>query len=279
MANVLITGGTGLLGPHLESASRSLGPTCVSGRSGGTYPCDLSNPGAARALIATTSPDYVFHCAALTDVDECEREPEKAKLVNSDAVRNLADALPDEALLIYFSTDQVYPDEEGPHGEADTGPVNVYGRTKFDGELAVLGREKGLVLRVNFFGPSLTAGRKSLSDWLIDNLAARNPISLFTDSLFSPLYIETLAQLAAEAAALGLKGAFNLGCRDGASKCDFALAVASHLGLSTEEARQEPSSTVANRAQRTKDLRMDVGCIEQALGRPMPTLLEEVARL
>ena len=279
MAVILITGGTGLLGPHLEAASKSLGRTLVSGRSGGEFACDLSDLGATRALIATTNPDFVFHCAALTDVDGCEREPQKAKSVNCDAVRNLSEALPDEVSLIYFSTDQVYPDVEGPHREADTGPVNVYGRTKFDGELAVLKRNKGLALRVNFFGPSLTPGRKSLSDWLIENLRARNPISLFTDSLFSPLHIETLSQLAVEAAASGLRGAFNLGCRDGASKCDFALSVASHLGLSTEEARPESSSTVANRAQRTRDLRMDVGRIEQALGRQMPTLSEEVARL
>tara|TARA_Y100001934_G_scaffold7188_2_gene9813 strand:- start:111686 stop:112525 length:840 start_codon:yes stop_codon:yes gene_type:complete len=279
VAIILITGGTGLLGPHLEAACKSLGRTIVSGRSGGMYPCDLSDPSATRALIAITNPDFVFHCAAMTDVDGCEREPRRANSVNCDAVCNIANALPVERSLIYFSTDQVYPDDEGPHQETGAGPVNVYGKTKFDGELAVLERDKGLALRVNFFGPSLTFGRKSLSDWLIDNLRARNPIPLFTDSLFSPLHIETLSQLAVEAAALGLKGAFNLGCRDGASKYDFALAVASHMGLSTDGASPEPSSTIANRAQRPKDLRMDVGRIEKALGRLMPTLSEEVARL
>lgn len=279
MANTLITGGTGLLGPYLEVASKSIGRTFVSGRRGGAYPCDLTDRIATRELIGATRPDFVFHCAAMTDVDGCETAPEIAKSVNCDAVRNLAEQLPDDAALIYFSTDQVYPDKEGPHVEPNTGPVNVYGGTKFNGELAVRERQKSLVLRVNFFGPSMTPGRKSLSDWLIENLQARREISLFTDSLFSPLHIKTLSQLSVEAAVSGLRGTFNLGCREGASKCEFGLAVAAHLGLATDMARPAPSNTIAKRAHRAKDLRMDVESIEQALQRPMPTLTEEVERL
>ena len=147
------------------------------------------------------------------------------------------------------------------------------------GETAALARSNSLVLRVNFFGPSRTPGRDSLSDWLIAGLRARKPITLFTDSLFSPLHLETLAQAAVDAASHGLAGVFNLGCRNGTSKCDFSLAVAAHLGLPTDAAQPGESATIAGRAHRTKDLRMDVTRIEQALQRPMPTLQQEVARL
>jgi dTDP-4-dehydrorhamnose reductase len=279
MTRFLITGATGLLGPYLKEASKSIAETVVSSRTGGDYPCDLSDPAATRELIAATRPNVVFHCAAMTNVDVCELEPEKAKTLNCDIARILTDELPDEVVLTYFSTDQVYPDEPGLHREPDSGPVNVYGGTKLDGEIPVLERASGLVLRVNFFGPSLTAGRKSLSDWLIENLRARKPISLYTDSLFSPLHLGTLSQLAIEAATSRLNGIYNLGCRDGASKCDFALAMAAHLKLPTGTASPALSSTIADRAHRAKDLRMNVEKIEQALQRPMPTLLEEVARL
>jgi dTDP-4-dehydrorhamnose reductase len=77
----------------------------------------------------------------------------------------------------------------------------------------------------------------------------------------------------------GLRGVFNLGCRDGASKCDFALAIARLFGLGTESATPAPSSSVPGRAVRAKDLRMAVGKIEAMLGRPMPTLAEEIAKL
>lgn len=279
MTNILITGGTGLLGPYLRKASDLVGRTTVSGRRGGDFSCDLTDSAAVRALVAAARPDLVFHCAAMIDVDGCELEPGRAQTVNRDTVRFLADELPEDVVLTYFSTDQVYPDNAGSHNESDTGPVNAYGRTKYEGELAALNRKNSLVLRVNFFGPSLTAGRRSLSDWLVENLRARNAITLFTDSLFSPLHLETLATLSVDAATSGLCGVYNLGCRDGASKSDFAFALADHLGLPTDMARPGLSTTVSSRAHRAKDLRMNVERFEKAMRRPMPTLLEEVARL
>ncbi len=82
-----------------------------------------------------------------------------------------------------------------------------------------------------------------------------------------------------EAAERGLTGVFNAGCRDGASKADFAMSVARHKGLQTETSRIGASTVMPDRAKRPKDMRMAVGRIEQALGRPMPTLDQEVAKL
>ena len=124
MTNILITGGTGLLGPYLQAAAGTSGRTIVSGRTSGDFPCDLTDPAATRELIAQTQPDYVFHCAAMTDVDGCESEPARARSLNCDTTRNLAEQLASEVTLTYFSTDQVYPDKPGLHKEADTGPVN-----------------------------------------------------------------------------------------------------------------------------------------------------------
>jgi dTDP-4-dehydrorhamnose reductase len=276
MTEVLITGGTGLLGPYLKEAATLLGRVLSSGSKSGDLPCDLTNEGQVRELIAKIQPDLVFHCAAMTDVDACQADPDRAQALNAGTAENLAAILPKDVPLIYISTDQVYPDTPGPHRESETQPINVYGATKLKGEHAVLRRGNSLVLRVNFFGASQTSGRSSLSDWLISNLSARKPITLFTDSLFSPLHLETLAQTTVEAALNRLTGVFNLGCRDGVSKCDFGLAVAAHLGLPSDAATPGESMMVATRS---KDLRMDVSRIEKALRRPMPTLLQEVARL
>jgi dTDP-4-dehydrorhamnose reductase len=276
MTEILITGGTGLLGPYLKEAATVLGRVRTCGLKRGDLRCDLTSQDGCRELIAVVQPDFVLHCAAMTNVDACQTEPNRARMLNAVTTENLAAVLPDESKLVFISTDQVYPDTVGPHREDETEPVNVYGSTKLEGEMAALRRHNSLVLRVNFFGPSKTPGRSSLSDWLIAKLAAREPITLFTDSLFSPLHMGTLAQTIVDAVQAQLTGVFNVGCRNGGSKCDFGLGIAAHLGLPSDAATQGPALRLATR---TKDLRMDVSRIEEALRRQMPTLQQEIARL
>ncbi|MBM3567485.1 MAG: SDR family oxidoreductase [Alphaproteobacteria bacterium] len=272
MAGVLITGSGGLLGPYLLEAF----PAAQAPR---RSDCELADAGAVARLIAAAKPDTVVHAAGFTDVDGCEREPVRADRDNRQAAANLAGALPAASQLVFLSTDQVYPDEAGPHCEGGEAPVNAYGKSKLAGEAAVLRHPRGLVLRVNFFGPSRTQGRSSLSDFVIETLRAGRAATFFRDVLFSPLHMTTLAGLIVEAARLGLTGAFNLGCREGASKADFALLLAARFGLSTATATVGESSALPGRAPRPKDLRMDVTRFESALGRSLPSLREEIAKL
>ncbi len=276
---VLVTGATGLLGPYMAEAAAELGAVATTARRGGTHPCDLSDPAAVAGLVAAVRPSIVFSLAGMTDVDACERDPAAARRANRDSVANLAAALPEETVLVHVSTDQVYPDVPGPHGEGNVGPVNAYGRSKLAGERAALDRGNALVLRTNFFGPSRTEGRRSLSDFFVERFRERRPVTLFRDSLFSPLHMSTLAAAAVECATAGVRGVYNLGCRDGMSKHDFALAIARHKGLPTDSAVPGRAADMPGRAPRSADLRLDVGRIERTLGRGMPTLAEEIAKL
>jgi dTDP-4-dehydrorhamnose reductase len=276
MTKALITGSTGLLGPYLKDAVLPHWEVLTSSLSGGDLPADLTDTVQTKNLIKNANPDLVFHCAAMTNVDDCEVKPQKAQALNVQTVSNLVSHLPARAKLVYVSTDQVYPNISGPHKEGQTNPINVYGKTKLEGEVCALSCAENLVLRVNFFGASKTPRRQSLSDWLISNLEDRNPITLFTDSIFSPLHLDTLTQMIVDAVRNNLTGVFNLGCRAGGSKCDFANAIAVHLGLPLDAAIPGLSKMTAIRA---KDLRMDVSRIEKALQRSMPTLREEIARL
>lgn len=275
----LITGATGLLSDYLIEACSGRGIVTTTARSGGDIRCDLTDAVAVHALLSDVAPDIVLHAAGLTDVDRCEREPEEAFAVNCTACGHIASALPASAAIVFVSTDQVFPDVPGPHAEDVVAPVNIYGQSKLAGEQAALRHPGALVLRTNFFGPSRREGRASLSDFVIRSLTANQNVTLFSDILFSPLHMATLASLVAEAADGGMTGLFNAGCRDGASKADFAMAVARHKRLQTETARIGASSIMPGRAKRPRDMRMSVGKLEQALGRRMPTLAEEVAKL
>jgi len=275
----LITGATGLLADYLVEACRDHGKVTTTARSGGDRRCDLRDAAATRSLLAEVAPDVVVHAAGLTDVDRCEREPAAAFAANRDTAATMAENLPAAARLLVISTDQVYGDTPGPHGEDGPAPVNVYGQSKLDGEKAALNHRGAVILRTNFFGPSRRAGRQSLSDFVVRGLTERHPITLFSDVLFSPLHMATLAALVVEAVIRGLAGVFNAGCRDGDSKANFALAIARHKGLQTQTARIGSSDEVAGRARRTHDLRLDVARLERALGRPMPTLEQEIRKL
>ena len=216
---------------------------------------------------------------ALTDVDGCETGTARADGLNRKAVASIVSALPEDARLVQVSTDQVYAGDAAPYAEDDIGPINEYGRSKLAGEVEAMRFPGALVLRLNFFGPSRTPGRSSLSDWMIETLAAGTPMTLFEDSLFSPLHLETAARVTVDAARRGLTGIYNLGSRDGASKADFGLAIAQHLSLDAGQARIGQSADTPGRVRRPKDMRMDVSRIEAALGYPMPTLRSEIQRL
>jgi dTDP-4-dehydrorhamnose reductase len=275
----LITGGAGLLAPFLARAGRNCGRIALSCRRAGDYPSDLANCEEVVELLETARPDVVIHCAAMTDVDGCERDPEAADRGNRLTSENLAAALPPDRQLIYISTDQVYPNVSGPHLEGTEDPVNAYGRSKLAGERAALAHPNGLALRTSFFGPSQTPGRKSLSDFIVDSLKAHKPITLFGDVLFTPLHAETLASMIFEISGRGLRGVYNLASREGFSKADFGLGIAAHLGLQTATATIGTSANQPGRALRTTDLRLDPGRLEAALGRKLPALQEEIEKL
>ena len=255
----LITGGTGLLADYLVEACRAEGPVTTTARSGGDRRCDLSDAVATRLLLSDVAPDVIIHAAGLTDVDQCEREPNQAFVANQTTAANLAAALSSRMQLVVISTDQVYPDTPGPHAESDVAPVNIYGRSKLAGEQAALVHPTALAIRTNFFAASRRPGRRSLSDYFIRALAAREHVSLFADVFFSPLHTTTLAQTVINLVKLNINGVINVGSREGRSKADFALAIARHKNLPTETARVvELVGTARPGAART---RSSSGCV------------------
>lgn len=276
---MLVTGATGLLGPYLVEAAATLGRVVTTARGGSERPCDLTDRDTVARMLKDIRPEIVIHAAAMTDVDRCEADEQAANRINRDATAHIAESLADEGRIVYVSTDQVYPDTAGPHAEGEEAPVNAYGRSKLAGEEAALASAGTLVLRTTFFGPSRTPGRASLSDFVAAKLGAGESITLFRDVLFSPLHMATLADMAVASVRAGLRGVYNLASRGGMSKMDFGLAVARQLGLSAATASVGNAADIEGRAPRPADLRMDVTRIEGALGRAMPTLAEEIAKL
>ncbi len=241
--------------------------------------CDLTDREKTAEVVAAHSPSVTIHAAALTNVDDCENFPDNADLQNRAATANLVAALPKGSRLLFISTDQVYPDEVGLHKEGTEAPVNQYGKSKLEGELEALGHGNAIAVRTNLFGPSLTEGRQSLSDFIIQNLSSAAPTTLFRDVLFSPLHFDTLAACLWKLAMSDYTGVCNLGSREGLTKAEFGLAVAAHKRLSLQNVRIGNSTDQPGRARRPLDLRMDVTRAEEILELQLPSALEEIGKL
>lgn len=115
---------------------------------------DITNHRAMREVLHSAKPDLVINAAAMTAVDACETDPERAEAVNFDAVANLAaQCAALDAPLIQLSTDYVFDGTDGeiPYKPNDPmNPLNMYGKTKLMGEEAVRhGHSWSVILRVS----------------------------------------------------------------------------------------------------------------------------------
>lgn len=138
---ILLIGRTGQVGRELEALLSPLGELTVTQRAASAEPhvraLDLSDIAAIRAVVRDVRPQWIVNAAAHTAVDKAESERELAAAINATAPGILAEeAAQCGAALVHYSTDYVFDGSgERPWREDDaTGPLGVYGQTKFDGE-------------------------------------------------------------------------------------------------------------------------------------------------
>jgi dTDP-4-dehydrorhamnose reductase len=278
---VLIAGATGMLGATLAPSLRAAGYDVVrhSHAGMGDVTCDLTDRQAAKALLDRVSPQAVVNLVALTNVDLCERELDRAYRLNVLTVENLVAALADRegAFLVQVSTDQVY-DAPGPNAEDNVRLTNAYAMTKYAGELAAR-LMPSAVLRTNFFGPSAVPGRDSFSDWVLAGLRARKPMAAFTDVVFNPVSMITLSRMIGVVLERPVQGVFNVGSHGALSKADFIHETARLYGLSDATVTRGLSTAAGLPAYRPKDMSMDCARFERTFGLTLPRLKDEMAEL
>jgi dTDP-4-dehydrorhamnose reductase len=187
MFKLLVTGSQGQVAQSLlrrAGAHRGMAVEAV-----GRPELDLERPETASAAIAARAPDAIVNAAAYTAVDKAEDELARAFAVNRDGAAAVAAAAQGLGIpLIHLSTDYVYDGEKRqPYVEGDaTGPLGVYGRSKLEGEQAVLAACPGaLILRTswvyspfgaNFVKTMLRLGATRGHLWVVDDQTG-NPTS------------------------------------------------------------------------------------------------------
>lgn len=283
MARLLITGATGLLGSNLiwEAAESyeviGWSRSCTAMPSGCAMDrVDLANADITTRRLHERCPDVIVHCAAMTDVERCEREPDVARVMNVDATRILAQWCELQgARFVFVSTDSVFDGRCGNYSEENRpAPVNEYARTKLAAEAAVTDcLPDALILRTNFYGRNFRQ-KLSLAEWMLKKLARRERLPAFANVRFNPLLASHLGRIILDLIAHGATGVFHAAAKNECSKYEFALLIAGIFGLGADEVMAASVDDFGFAAQRPKNTTLAVDKISGFLVREMPSVEE-----
>ncbi len=285
---VLITGVTGLLGSVLARQAAGKYSICGVARRPNAIrlPCsverlDLTDRGMVLRIVRKVQPEVIVHAAAMTSVDQCEREPQAAFAANVDGTRYLLDAVEGTSCrFLYISTDSVFDGQKGNYSEEDAAaPVHAYGKTKLEAERLVLQRRPhSLVIRTAFYGTGTPQGA-GLAEWILSTLRRGEQVPGFTDLFFSPIPATQLARRILELIEKPVSGVLHVAGSEGCSKYEFALKLASTFGFSADRIVPTESGQNNLMAPRPKNVTLRVDRGTAVLGTRMPGLEEGLRTL
>ena len=189
---------------------------------------DISDAAAVLAVVRVSKPEVIINAAAYTAVDKAESEIDLAEATNIDGPRNLAIAASEvDARLIHISTDFVFEGNAStPYKpDAPTKPQNVYGRTKREGELAVLEAMPNTATVVRTAWLYSRAGGNFVKT-MLRLMQERNGLSVVADQVGTPTWAQSLATVVwALAGETGSSGIFHWSDGGTASWHEFAVAI------------------------------------------------------
>lgn len=192
---------------------------------------DISDTASVFDTINRVRPEMVIHCAAMTDVDGCEREPDMAHKINGVGTWNLACACASiDCPIAYVSTDYVFDGDKGePYTEFDTPhPMSAYGASKLAGEVAV--RElcpKHYVVRTSWvFAPH----GKNFALTMLRLSETKNEWSVVADQYGSPTYAKDLAEYLVGLVGSPMYGTYHFTNAGHCSWFEFAQAILNAAG-------------------------------------------------
>ena len=281
MARIVILGAGGRLGAALARECAADHEVVAWGRK----EADLTDADMVAAQVLSAKPDVIINCAAMTNVDECETERDKARVVNAEAPGAVARACEQiGAKMVHISTDYVFSGEKTePYAEDDMAePVSRYGETKLAGEEAVLAAGAGhAVVRVSWvFGPD----RDSFVDKALQTAMRGEPVKAVADKWSSPAYTLDIAEALRSLIKPGAPGGIYHSCNAGI--CTWrdwgaeAIRVAAEAGIMPTGTKVEPlslSDIKAMVARRPVHSAMTCQRIEKLVGRPMRSWQAAVA--
>jgi dTDP-4-dehydrorhamnose reductase len=240
---ILVTGAGGMLGsaliPALIDAGHGAWPTDLSGVAS-AHPrfsmgaLDVRATDDIARWLERVDPDLVMHLAAETDVDLCEGQPEYAADTNAQGTRNVARACESAELpLVYISTAGVFDGHKhDPYNELDAAhPINVYGRSKLDGEECVQALLKRFfIVRAGWMVGGGVKDHKFVGRVIQQVQAGATTVYAVDDKFGTPTYAPDFARCLTGLMATEHYGLYHMACLGGGTRYNVAEVILESLG-------------------------------------------------
>ncbi|ENZ17063.1 dTDP-4-dehydrorhamnose reductase [Enterocloster bolteae] len=251
---VLVTGVKGQLGHDVMNELALRG---IEGFGVDVEEMDITDRTACETVISQEKPDAVIHCAAYTAVDAAEDNLELCRKINAEGTRNIARVCKAmDIKMMYISTDYVFngggerPWEPDDHRE----PLNVYGLTKYEGEIAVEQNvQKYFIVRIawvfgvngkNFIKTMLRLGKE------------KGAVSVVDDQIGSPTYTYDLARLLVDMIQTDKYGRYHATNEGLCSWYEFACEIFRQAGMDEVKVTPVDSDGFPAKAKRPSNSRM-----------------------
>lgn len=244
---------------------------------------DITNKEAVEKIIAEINPDAVIHCAAWTAVDLAEDDDkvDLVRKVNAGGTQNIADVCKKlSCKMTYLSTDYVFDGQGTEPWKPDCkdySPLNIYGQTKLEGELAVANTlEKYFIVRIAWvFG----LNGKNFIKTMINVGKTHDEVRVVNDQIGTPTYTLDLARLLVDMNETEKYGYYHVTNEGGyISWYDFCCEFYKQYGLSTKVIPVSTEEYGLSRAARPFNSRLDKAKLVEAGFEPLPTWQDAVSR-
>ena len=276
MMRVFVTGVKGQLGYDVMNELEKRG---LTGIGVDIDEMDITDAAACRKVISEAKPDAVIHCAAYTAVDAAEDNVDLCRRVNADGTRNIAQVCHDlDIKMMYISTDYVFDGQGTRPWEPDDErqPLNVYGQTKYEGELAVEELvKKFFTVRIawvfgvngkNFIKTMLRLGKE------------RGAVSVVDDQVGSPTYTYDLARLLVDMIQTDKYGRYHATNEGLCSWYEFACEIFKKAGMDQVSVTPVTSEQFPAKAKRPSNSRMSKEKLTEAGFEHLPSWQDALER-
>ncbi len=238
---------------------------------------DITDEAAVKRVISEAAPDAVIHCAAYTAVDAAEDNEELCRKVNRDGTSYIAGICRTlDIPMMYISTDYVFDGQgERPwQPDDERHPLNVYGQTKYEGELAVEQLSKYFIVRIAWvFG----VNGKNFIKTMLNLGKTRDTLTVVNDQVGSPTYTYDLARLLVDMIETDRYGRYHATNEGLCSWYEFACEIFRQAGMAVK-VLPVTSDQYPARAKRPFNSRMDKSKLTEQGFRPLPSWQDALGR-
>lgn len=244
---------------------------------------DITDEGAVNRVLGEVKPDVIVHCAAWTAVDMAEDDDkvEAVFKVNRDGTQNIANVCKAlDCKMLYLSTDYVFDGQGTEPWDPDNKnykPLNVYGQTKLEGELAVANTlDKYFIVRIAWvFG----LNGKNFIKTMINVGKTHDSVKVVNDQIGTPTYTFDLARLLVDMTESDKYGYYHATNEGGyISWYDFCVEFYKQYGLKTEVNPVTTAEYGLSKATRPFNSRLDKSKLVKMGFKPLPTWQDAVKR-